>query len=172
MQDISLSIEQISHDNLEDFWKLLDKFKFRADIGYYESCVERHVQKKLMFLMVSCDENPVGFCILNWKPKYAYFKKCSLPEIQDINVLLEYRRRGIGESLLFYCEGEAKDRGYEEIGIGVGLDSSFGAAQRLYVRLGYIPDGAGVCYDRKTVAKGEFRPIDENLSLMMTKKLI
>ncbi len=172
MQDISLTIEQISHDNLEDLWGLLDKFKFHADINYYEDCIQLHVQKKLMFLMGYYSINPVGFCILNWHPKYAYFKKCRIPEIQDINVLQDYRRQGIGEAMLSYCEGVAKDKGYDEIGIGVGLDSSFGTAQRLYVRLGYIPDGAGVCYDRKSITKGEFRPIDENLSLMMTKTLI
>jgi hypothetical protein len=29
-------------------------------------------------------------------------------------------------------------------GIGVGLDASYGAAQRLYARRGYVPDGRGL----------------------------
>ncbi len=172
MQDISLSIEEISHNNQKDFWELLDNLKFHADIDYYERCVERHIQKKIKLLMAVFEGKPAGFCILNWQPKYAYFKKCGLPEIQDINVLPLYRRRGIGRAMVEFCENLARARGYDEMGIGVGLDSSFGSAQRLYVKMGYIPDGLGVCYDRKIVAKGEFRPIDENLSLMMIKLLI
>ena len=172
MQDSSLSIRHFTPDMAQKFWGMLDEFTFHIDRGYYERCIERHENEELLLLVVSVDGQNVGYCLLNWQPKYAYFKTLSLPEIQDLNVLSQYRRRGIGKALVEYCEGIARDKGYAEMGIGVGLNSSFGAAQRLYVRHGYIPDGCGVSYDRKQVAAGEFRPIDDNLSLMMIKTLI
>ncbi len=171
MQDPLLIIKEFSTDNIDDFWNMLDEFSFFIDRDYYERCIERHKNGELSIVMASVESINVGYCLLNWQPKYAYFKKCEIPEIQDLNVLPKYRRRGIGRALIEYCQDMARAKNHEEIGIGVGMDSSFGAAQRLYVRMGYIPDGAGICYDRKQVAIGEFRPIDEDLSLMMSKLL-
>ncbi len=137
-------------------------------------CLERKKLGEMEVLLASFlpeKSRAIGFCLLNWQPKYAFFRKTGIPEIQDLNVLREYRRQGIGRAMIEYCEKLARDKGFSEMGIGVGLDSRFGAAQRLYVRMGYLPDGSGVSYDRKQVACGDFRPIDENLCLMMTKAL-
>lgn len=112
-----------------------------------------------------------GYCILNWKPKYALFKKLGIPEIQDLNVLPHFRRQGIATSMIAHCEAEAQAKGLEYMGISVSVSSQFGPAQILYTRLGYIPDGNGVTYDRKQTAPGEFRPLDDQLCLMMMKKL-
>jgi len=51
------------------------------------------------------------------------------------------------------------------------MDSSYGAAQQLYVRRGYIPDGNGLTYDRQTIQRGAFHPIDDDVSLMLIKSL-
>ena len=171
MQESSLSIERIDHINQDEFWALLDRFTFPVDRDYYERSIEHHVQGKRILFLARFDGAYVGFCFLNWAPKYAYFKSENIPEIQDLNVLREYRERGIGTSIIKHCEDVVREKGYEQIGIGVGMDNSFGAAQRLYVKMGYVPDGYGVTYDRKAVATGEMRPIDDNLSLMMTKSL-
>lgn len=158
---------------MNHFWTVLEQSGLIADRGYYERCLERQEKGEMDVLLGVLPEHAeaVGFCLLNWQPKYAFFRKAGLPEIQDLNVLRDYRRQGIGRSMIEYCEKLAREKGFREMGIGVGLDSRFGAAQRLYVRMGYIPDGSGVSYDRKQVACGDFRPIDENLCLMMTKAL-
>ncbi len=171
MQDSSLTIKELNLNDTASFWAMLDNFKFYVDRDYYEGCIERHKEGNLIIVTASKDDAFVGFCLLNWHPKYGLFKKFSMPETQDLNVLGKYRRSGVGRALIEYCEETARKKGYEDIGIGVGLNSSYGAAQRLYVRLGYVPDGNGVCYDRKQVAGGDLRPIDDNLSLMMTKIL-
>lgn len=171
MQDQSLLIEFLTESKIKNFWILVEKLGFSVERDYYERCLERQKSQELQIVMAFLAGEPAGYCILNWQPKYAYFKKCGLPEIQDLNVLREYRKQGIGKAIIQFCENEVRKNGYDEIGIGVGLDGGFGAAQRLYVKSGYIPDGVGVTYDRIQVGAGEFRPIDENLSLMMTKKL-
>lgn len=156
----------------QDFLALIERFGLSHDRGYYEQCLERQQKAEMLIVVARCGREDCGYALLNWQPKYPYFKVCGLPEIQDLNVLREYRKRGVGAKIIGFCEEAARQKGHEEMGIGVGLDSSFGAAQRLYARLGYIPDGAGITYDRKQVAAGEFRPIDENLCLMMSKKII
>ena len=63
------------------------------------------------------------------------------------------------------CEALAQKHKKTEIGIGVGLSASYGAAQRLYIKKGYLPDGAGVCYDDVPVSAGDLRPLDGLLTL-------
>lgn len=156
------------------FESMLEEQKyFRNGVAYFQRCYERHDMEELE-IIIAWDEScgkATGYALLNWQPKYALFKRNNIPEIQDLNVISLYRRQGIGRAIIEFCEKRAAGKGYEEMGIGVGLDSSFGVAQRLYVALGYIPDGSGISYDRKQVAAGEFRPIDENLCLMMSKVL-
>ncbi|MEM6645344.1 MAG: N-acetyltransferase [Bacteroidota bacterium] len=111
-----------------------------------------------------------GYVTLNWRPTYAPFQEHGIPEIQDLNVLPAFRRRGIGAALIHAAERTAAERS-AVIGIGVGLYPDYGSAQRLYVRLGYIPDGRGVAYDHRTVAPGEHVRVDDSLVLYFTKPL-
>ena len=112
-----------------------------------------------------------GYVILNWTPTYNMFARLGIPELQDLNVLPEDRRHGIGAALVTACENLAKARGCSDIGLAVGLTAGYGAAQRLYVRLGYMPDGQGITYDRQIVRPGEMRAADDDLCLMMVKTL-
>ena len=172
MQDSSYKIDLLSEKTEQSFQLFIQNNKyFGNDQAYYDRCLERMELKELEIVVAMIDEQVVGYSLLNWGPKYSYFKTLELPEIQDLNVELAFRRQGIGAAIIDFCEKHALEKGCAEMGIGVGLDSSFGAAQRLYARLGYIPDGQGISYDRKQVTVGEFRPIDENLCLMMTRKL-
>jgi len=172
MQDLSLDIIKLSDEKPETIKDIICKIGDYKDLGYYERSLERQEKGELEIIAALTREKElVGYCIYNRKPKYAYFKTLELPEIQDLNVLPQFRRKGFGRAVILFCEELARAEKHKEIGIGVGLDQSFGAAQRLYVRLGYMPDGSGISYDRKQIATGEFRPIDDLLCLMMTKVL-
>jgi GNAT superfamily N-acetyltransferase len=92
------------------------------------------------------------------------------PEIQDLNVLPQFRRRGIGSQLLDCAEKAARSRS-SVVGIGVGLHPGYNAAQRLYVKRGYVPDGLGVTHDGRYVQEGEQVPFDDGLVLHFTKDL-
>ena len=83
----------------------------------------------------------------------------------------DQRRKGLATVLIKHCEEYARELGYSDIGISVALHSGFGPAQRLYVKLGYVPDGAGVTYDRELISPMEMRPIDDDLCLMLVKAL-
>ena len=56
-------------------------------------------------------------------------------------------------------------------GIGVGMTADYGAAQRLYVRRGYVPDGRGLMTGGRPVAFGESVPVDDDLVLYFTREL-
>jgi len=91
------------------------------------------------------DRQFAGYVTVNWQPIYAGFADLNIPEIQDLNVLTKYRRKGIASRLLNRAEIEAARRS-DVVGIAVGLHPGYNAAQRLYAKRGYIPDGRGITY--------------------------
>ncbi len=97
-----------------------------------------------------------GYVTVNWRPAYAGFADLNIPEIQDLNVLTTYRRKGIASRLLDRAEGEAARRS-GVVGIGVGLHPGYNAAQRLYVKRGYIPDARGITYPKSLYGRGRKR---------------
>ena len=111
-----------------------------------------------------------GYVTLNWRPAYPPFRDEGIPEIQDLNVLPELRRRGIGAALLDSAEAAAGER-VATVGIAVGLGGEYGPAQRLYVRRGYVPDGRGIAWRGRTVGYGEQVSVDDDLVLCFTRRL-
>ena len=92
----------------------------------------------------------------------------------DLNVLPSFRKIGVGSHLLDTAEKEATTKS-KLVGIGVGLyagqDGGYGAAQKLYVEKGYIPDSKGVTYNYEPTIPGNRYPLDDDLVLWFTKKL-
>lgn len=56
-------------------------------------------------------------------------------------------------------------------GIGVGMTPDYGAAQILYVKRGYIPDGRGLTKDGLPLVYGGQVTIDDSLTLYFLKSL-
>jgi GNAT superfamily N-acetyltransferase len=111
-----------------------------------------------------------GYVTVNWSPTYPGFADLKIPEIQDLNVLPAFRRRGIATRLLDRAEAEIAARS-NMAGIGVGLHPGYNAAQRLYGMRGYVPDGRGVTYRDRFVSEGEQVVLDDGLVLHLTKHL-
>lgn len=114
----------------------------------------------------------VGYGSLLKKSENPIFKDKGIPEINDLWISQEYRRHGLGRKLIQHLEEIAKLENYQIIGLGVGLYRDYGAAQRLYVQMGYIPDGNGVSYDGQLVVPGNSYPVDDELIIWLTKELV
>ena len=111
-----------------------------------------------------------GYVTLLWNSDYPPMSNEFISEIQDLNVLPHFRRNGIGSLLLDEAEHIASTRGLE-VGIGVGLHPGYNAAQRLYVKRGYVPDGCGVTYQNEFIREGAVVVADDDLVLHFRKKL-
>jgi len=139
-----------------------------ADI---EECFARQDSGSLDIYIATQRAKPVGYSLINWSPKYKFYDVMNIPAIQDLRVKRSFRRKGIATAMMKMLENIVSAAGYQRIGISVGVTAKYGAAQRIYAKMGYIPDGHGVTYDRESIKSGEFRPIDDNLCLMMVKEL-
>ena len=111
-----------------------------------------------------------GYVTVKWRSHYPAFADANIPEIADFNVLPQFRRRGIGTRLMDEAERLIAERS-AVAGIGVGMIADYGAAQRLYVLRGYVPDGAGVTYFDKVVQYLDPIAADHDLVLYFTKLL-
>jgi GNAT superfamily N-acetyltransferase len=121
-------------------------------------------------LVATVDSRFAGYVTVNWKSTYSGFAETKIPEIQDLNVLPEFRRKGVATRLLDRAEAEIASRS-AIAGIGVGLHPGYNDAQKLYGRRGYIPDGRGIVYQDRYVQEGEQVVLDDDLVLHLTRRL-
>jgi GNAT superfamily N-acetyltransferase len=70
---------------------------------------------------------------------HAHLALTDPPELQDVEVRSEYRRRGVASALTAEAESEARARGFDRLRLGVSVDNS--PAQSLYRRCGYRDAG-------------------------------
>jgi GNAT superfamily N-acetyltransferase len=131
-----------------------------------------HKQKDgdIICLVANVENIDVGYLTICWKSLYDSFKRRDIPEIKDLNVLPHYRGKGYGARLMAHAEEIISEKS-DFAGIGVGLYSDYGIAQRMYVRRGYIPDGLGLMYKYQKVDPGSRVKVDDDLTIMFTKRL-
>lgn len=99
-------------------------------------------------LVAECDGEPAGYIHVYPDAQEGPFAGRGWPEIVDFAVLEKFRSRGIGRMLMDAAEAAAS-RYADTVYLGVGLHSGYGAAQRMYIRRGYMPDGSGVWYGNR-----------------------
>ncbi|MCL2216583.1 MAG: GNAT family N-acetyltransferase [Defluviitaleaceae bacterium] len=94
------------------------------------------------------------------------FKK--IPVISDFVVFEKYQRKGIGNKILDEVEKKACELS-DRVQLGVGLHSGYGAAQRIYIKRGYMPDGTGVWYNNAQLEPYANCKNDDDLVLFLVK---
>jgi GNAT superfamily N-acetyltransferase len=141
--------------------------KPRSQYERYHSEQQRGIRTVLVAFV---EGEFAGYLTINWNPAYPPFRVGEIPEIQDFNVLPCFRRRGIGSRLMDEAEKEVSGRS-AVAGIGVGMSPDYGAAQRLYVLRGYVPDGKGLTSNGSPVRNGDEITINDGLVLYLTKML-
>jgi GNAT superfamily N-acetyltransferase len=146
--------------------------------GAYEL---RHPSKFTLYLeeqqegtrsvLVACtDARAVGFVTVRWQSLYPPFQDGGIPEIVDLDVLAEFRRLGAGSALMDEAEGLIRARS-SVAGIGVGLHAGYGAAQRMYAKRGYMPDGRGLWLNDHYVGDGQYISVGDEAILYLVKDL-
>jgi len=137
-------------------------------IGHFEAYLAQQRSGARTVWIAFCDGAFAGYITVVWLSEYPPFAERGIPEIADLNVLPKYRGRGVASCLLDIAEQDCTRRS-PVIGIGVGLYAAYGAAQRLYVKRGYVPDGHGVTCNYQPVTPGGAAIVDDELVIWLTK---
>jgi len=84
-----------------------------------------------------------SFYLVAWEADeplgHAHLALTDPPELQDVSVRAEHRRRGVATALTRAAEREASARGHKRLTLTVGIDNT--AAQTVYRKLGYRDSG-------------------------------
>lgn len=147
-------------------WTSLQATKEKWEHYYAEQ--QRNIR---MVCIAKIQDECVGYGSLLWISEYLNFKDSNIPEINDVWISDEHRGNGFGTRLIQHLEGIVGQRNQKQIGIGVGLYKDYGRAQKLYVQLGYVPDGLGVTYKYQPVVPGDSYPADDDLVIWLKKDL-
>ena len=166
----AIKIRAIQESDIPMIVREFARFQWLKPASTFEKyCDEQSQQERLTWLAFYQD-NFAGYVTLKWNSFYQPFDLEKIPEIMDLNVLPPYQKKGIGSTLLDLAESEGSKKS-SVVGIGVGLYSGYGNAQKLYIARGYQPDGLGVTYDYKPVEPGNMVCLDDDLVLWFTKKV-
>ena len=104
---------------------------------------------------------PVGHAHLDWKT--------DPPELQDVFVAEDHRRRGIAVRLSEAAEDRVRERGFDRIALDVDVDAP--GPRALYEKLGYREKGTPPRHVKGTIMlRGEPFEVDAYL-LDMVKEL-
>jgi GNAT superfamily N-acetyltransferase len=125
----------------------------------------QQVEEHSTYLIAWEDDQPIGHAHIAWRGTHL-----ELPEIQDVFVLPEKRRRGIATQLTHAAEEEARARGWNSISLSVSQEGN-AAARLLYTKLGYIDAGADpVRVTGPIMLRGRRFDVDDTL-VYLTKHL-
>lgn len=141
------------------------------DRAQYERYTREQAAGDRVILVARTDRGEfAGYLTVKWEAGYAPFRSEGIPEIQDLNVLPHLRRQGIATALMDLAEEHEATRS-PIAGLGVGLYADYGPAHLMYLKRGYRPDGRGLTYGGAVCRPGDQVRVDDDLCLMMTRRL-
>ena len=139
-------------------------------VDQFKRYLREQTEERRKVLVAFIRRDFAGYVTINWTPDYAPLAAAGIPELQDLNVLPPFRRRGLASHLLDHAEELVRARS-DEVGIAVGLHPGYNAAQRLYGKRGYIADGNGVSARDGFVREGQTVVMDDDLVLHLVKRV-
>jgi GNAT superfamily N-acetyltransferase len=139
---MEFTIRQMSPDDVDAITSTFAPWNKRREqyVRYFE---EQQAGERVTLVAVS-GGRVIGYTNVLWRSGYARFNESGIPEINDLNVTEGAQNRGVGRALIREAERVVAGRGNRVVGIGVGLTPDYAAAQHLYPKLGYVPDGRGI----------------------------
>lgn len=136
----------------------------------YRNYFDEQTNETREVLTAEFENEFAGYLTIAWKSDFAAFLEKAIPEIVDFNVLIKFRNRGTGSALMNAAENLIA-KTHKSVGIRVGLTRDYGAAQRLYVKRGYLPDGLGISQNNRFPRYGDKITVDDDLALSFTKSV-
>ena len=169
-QDDKLTIRGMVPEDAKVYYDTYLSYDWHPQIETYENYFREQQSGERLVFVPEYEGKIVGICTLVLHPTEGPWGGQNIPEIVDLCVFFHIHKSGIGSKLLDIAEAEAAKRS-DMVFLAVGCHSGYGAAQRIYVKRGYIPDGSGVWYRNKQLEQYAPCVNDDDLLLFMSKKL-
>jgi len=132
--------------------------------------LDKQTNNTLFMFVAEVGDDVAGYVVLYPDTTVGPLANEKIPLLSDFIVFKKYQRQGIGNKILDATEETAATLS-DKIQLGVGLHGGYGAAQRIYAKRGYIPDGSGVWYRDSRLGEGEDCKNDDDLIMYFIKEL-
>jgi GNAT superfamily N-acetyltransferase len=143
---MSFTIRPFASEDLPALADTFEQAPYRKERSQYERYLAEHIAGSRITLLAHAHTGDIiGYVNVLWRSDYPRFAEADIPEINDLNVIVPWRRQGVGTALITTAEAVARDAGRGRVGIGVGMTPDYDDARRLYPALGYVWDGFGPC---------------------------
>ena len=163
-----ITIKKIESSDIPLLKKAFYPTVWKTGARYFWKILHEQEREERVVLVAMLDGAIAGFLSVTWESKYPPFAEKSIPEINDLRVLEQFRRKGVATALMDEAEKIIFERS-PLAGLGVGLYADYGAAQQMYAKRGYIFDGRGIMHENKPVIPGTPVFVDDELALYMVK---
>lgn len=163
-----LAIAELREADIADLAKAFAVLN-KSEQQYWRYFAEQNTLARSVFVARD-NTSMAGYVTIKWQSDYPPFHEAGIPEIQDFNVLPDFRRRGVGSRLMDEAERLVAKRS-RVCGIAVGLHHDYGAAQRLYALRGYVPDARGITSHGRRLNWGDTVKVDDDLVQWLAKPL-
>jgi GNAT superfamily N-acetyltransferase len=170
LNELDLTIRSIEEKDIPVIARAFAELGWNKPASQYQRYLMEQRYEVRDVYVAFAEEQFTGYLTVCWKSAYKPFREKNIPEIVDFNVLPKFRRMGIGTQLMNRAEHTIA-KVSPMAGIGVGMTPDYGAAQRLYILRGYVPDGLGLHWRDHHTQHGEDVKVDDDLALYLTKEL-
>ena len=170
-KDDELVIRTMEEADDKEFYEEFTEQGWHPQTGDWLKRIKDEADGKCITLTAVYNGQTAGYVYLYKTVNEGPFKGKGWPIIVDFNVLKKYQRKGIGNRLMDAAEKIAAEYA-DTVCLGVGVCDSYGSAQRMYIKRGYLPDGSGVWYqDKQCVQYETVCTVDDDLIMYLYKKL-
>jgi GNAT superfamily N-acetyltransferase len=120
---------------------LSETFPHQEEDRFEDYYIEHLREIRLVFVALEQNgednQDYFGYASILWEAPSTALWQRSIPEVVDIFVQKNARRKGIASALLNACEAAAREKGHRKLGLSVGHSEEFAPARQLYEKLGY-----------------------------------
>jgi len=165
-----ITIRKMSSSDIQEFYQAFQNQGWDKPISILKRYYEEQQNGKRDVFVATYQNEVAGYATLLPNDEHGAFANQNIPTVCDFNVFEPFQRKGIGTAILDAIESHVRQYN-NRICLGVGLHSGYGAAQRLYIKRGYIPDGSGVWYQNRIATPYQPCINDDDLVLYLSKQL-
>ncbi|MCA1054102.1 GNAT family N-acetyltransferase [Rossellomorea aquimaris] len=169
-QEGNLFIRSMKESDGVDFVKAFEAQGWQKPLDLFQAYFMQQSNRKRKVIVAETNKKLAGYVTLVSNSNVGPFASINIPEIVDLNVLIRFQNRGIGNKMMDVAERLASET-CDFVSLAVGLHYGYGAAQRMYSKRGYIPDGTGVWYQGKQLEQYAPCVNDDDLTVYLLKEL-
>jgi GNAT superfamily N-acetyltransferase len=163
-----LIIRSMVQSDIDVIYNEYEACNWHPNRDIYQSYFDKQEEETLHVIAAEYENNLAGYTTLHPMAKDGPF--IGYPVIVDFRVFIKYRNKGIGNKILDVAE-EIASALSDKVSLSVGLHYGYGAAHRIYIKRGYMPDGSGVWFNDSQLEQYADCKNDDNLVLFLSKEL-